>query len=122
MSDTRERAASPEELTRLFVDRANAGDADGLADLYEPGAVMAYPPGHETAGRAAIREVLAQMLAHVPDREPEPPLPTVRSGDLALTSTRSADGTGIRVQVVRRQADGSWLRVIDRPELPEDAR
>jgi ketosteroid isomerase-like protein len=122
MSDTREQAASPEELTRLFVDRANAGDADGLADLYEPGAVMAYPPGRETAGRAAIREVLAQMLAHVPHREPEPPLPTVRSGDLALTSTRSADGTGIRVQVVRRQADGSWLRVIDRPELPEDAR
>ena len=122
MSDTRQRAASPEELTRLFVDRANAGDADGLADLYEPGAVMAYPPGRETAGRAAIREVLAQMLAHVPHREPEPPLPTVSSGDLALTSTRSADGTGIRVQVVRRQADGSWLRVIDRPELPEDAR
>lgn len=122
MSDTREQAASPEELTRLFVDRANAGDADGLADLYEPGAVMAYPPGRETAGRAAIREVLAQMLAHVPHREPEPPLPTVRSGDLALTSTRSADGTGIRVQVVRRQADGSWLRVIDRPELPADAR
>ena len=46
----------------------------------------------------------------------------MRSGDLALTSTRSADGTGGRVQVARRQADGSWLRVIDRPELPEDAR
>jgi ketosteroid isomerase-like protein len=122
MSDIKERAASPQDLTRLFVERANAGDADGLADLYEEDAVMAWPPGRETAGRAAIREVLAQMLAHVPHREPEPPLPTVRSGDLALTSTRSADGTGTRVQVVRRQADGSWLRVIDRPEQPEDAR
>jgi len=46
----------------------------------------------------------------------------VRNGDLALTSTRAADGTGGRVQVVRRQGDGSWLRAIDRPELPEDAR
>ena len=50
MSDATERAASPEDLTRLFVDRANAGDADGLADLYEPDAVMAYPPGRETVG------------------------------------------------------------------------
>ena len=50
MSDTTERAASPEDLTRLFVDRANAGDADGLADLYEPDAVMAYPPGPRDRG------------------------------------------------------------------------
>ncbi len=122
MSDATKRAASPEDLTRLFVELGNAGDADGLADLYEPAAVMAYPPGRETVGRATIREVLAQMLVHVPHREPEPPLPTLRCGDLALTSTRSADGQGSRVQVARRQADGSWLRVIDRPELPEDAR
>lgn len=122
MNDTTERAATPEDLTRLFVERANAGDVDGLADLYEPGAVMAYPPGSQTVGRAAIREVFAQMLAHVSHFEPEPPLPTVRNGDLALTSTRAKDGTGGRVQLVRRQPDGSWLRVIDRPEQPEDAR
>jgi len=48
----------------------------------------------------------------------EEPLPTLRSGDLALTSTRPADNTGGRLQVSRRQPDGSWLRVIDRPELP----
>ncbi|MGA9775264.1 MAG: hypothetical protein WBU92_05020 [Candidatus Dormiibacterota bacterium] len=28
-----------------------------------------------------------------------------------------ADGIGVRVQVVRRQPDGSWLRVIDVPEM-----
>jgi hypothetical protein len=48
----------------------------------------------------------------------EIPLPTVRFQDLALTWTRSTDNTGIRVQVLRRQPDGSWLRIIDRPEVP----
>ena len=52
----------------------------------------------------------------------EEPLPTVRYGDLALTSTPSADNTGGRVQVVRREPDGTWLRVIDRPEIRPAAR
>ncbi|MFO7253035.1 MAG: DUF4440 domain-containing protein, partial [Actinomycetes bacterium] len=45
-------------------------------------------------------------------------LPTLRYGDLALTSTRPADGTGGRVQVVRRRPDGAWERIIDCPEPP----
>jgi len=49
----------------------------------------------------------------------ETPLPTVRFEDLALSSTRSADNTGVRVQVLRRQPHGSWLRIIDRPEVPQ---
>lgn len=114
---TRERATEPEDLTRLFVERANAGDAEGLAELYEPDAVLAYPPGSQTVGRDAIRAVLERMLAQAPRFEPEPALPTVRNGDLAVTSTRPADNTGGRIQVVRRQPDGSWLRVIDRPEI-----
>ena len=52
---TNEDARTPEDLTRLFVERANAGDAGGIADLYEPEAVMAYPPGGVTVGRDAIR-------------------------------------------------------------------
>ena len=47
----------------------------------------------------------------------EPPLPTLISGDLALTSTPPRDGAGARAQVVRRQPDGSWLRVLDQPEF-----
>ena len=45
-------------------------------------------------------------------------LPTVRFEDRALTSTRSADNTSVRVQVLRRQRDGSWLRIMARPEVP----
>jgi uncharacterized protein (TIGR02246 family) len=117
----RQSARTPDDLTRLFVQRANAGDADGLAELYATDAVLAYPPGAITIGREAIRAVCAQMLEHAPRPFPsEDSLPTVRYGDLALTSTRPADGTGGRVQVAQRQADGTWLRVIDRPELPPE--
>lgn len=112
-----ERAMKPEDLTRLFVERANAGDAAGLAALYEPDAVMAYPPGEQTVGREAIRRLFEKMLANAPRFEPEPPLPTLVSGDVALTSTPPKDGAGARAQVVRRQPDGSWLRLLDQPEF-----
>ncbi|MGV9746763.1 YybH family protein [Rhodococcus zopfii] len=117
MSTKREKAMTPEDITRLFVERSNAGDADGVAALYEEDAVLAYPPGSVTVGRAAIRDLWAAVLASAPRFEPEPPLPTLVSDDLALTSTPPRDGAGARAQVVRRQADGSWLRVLDQPEF-----
>jgi ketosteroid isomerase-like protein len=113
----REKALKPEDLTRLFVERANAKDAEGLALLYEEDAVMAYPPGGQTVGRAAIEKLWAELLPKMPEFKPEQPLPTLISGDLALTSTPPRDGAGARAQVVRRQADGSWLRVLDQPEF-----
>ena len=120
MSNHRDRAQKPEDLTRLFVERANSGDAEGLADLYEPDAVLAFPPGGVTVGREAIRKVFERMLANARRFELEEVLLTLRKDDLALTSTRRRDGNGIRVQVVRRHSDGGWLRVLDWPELPVD--
>ncbi|MES9543201.1 nuclear transport factor 2 family protein [Actinomadura sp. NPDC000600] len=112
-----EKAMRPEDITRLFVERSNAGDAAGVAALYEEDAVLAYPPGSQTVGRDAIREMWEKVLAARPRFEPEEPLPTLVSGDLALTSTPPRDGAGARTQVVRRQPDGSWLRVLDQPEF-----
>jgi ketosteroid isomerase-like protein len=108
-----EQATTPEDLTRLFVERANTGDADGLAALYEPDAILAYPPGKITCGRDAIRAVYQQMpkgLTFLPEQP---------RGDIALTATHRRDGAGIRVQVARRQPNGSWLRMIDQPEPPQ---
>ncbi len=114
---TREKAGTPEDITRLFVERANAGDAVGLAELYEPDAVMAFPPGEQTVGRDAIQAVMQAMIEHGPSEFPhEELLPTLRTGDIALTATKPEDGTGGRAQVVRRQPDGTWLRILDRPE------
>src|ERR1700677_869425 len=112
-----DKALKPEDLTRLFVERANDGDAAGIAALYEENAVMAYPPGSQTTGRDAIRALWGKVLANAPHFEPEAPLPTLISGDIALTATAPKDGAGARAQVVRRQPDGTWLRLLDQPEF-----
>jgi ketosteroid isomerase-like protein len=113
------KAMEPEEVTRLVAGRLNAGDAAGVAALYEPQAVLAYPADRPVTGRRAIQSIYQQMADAGVKFAIETPLPTVRFENLALTSTRSADNTGIRVQVLRRQPDGSWLRIIDRPEIPQ---
>jgi ketosteroid isomerase-like protein len=112
-----EKAARPEDLTRLFVERANAKDAAGLAALYEQDAVMAYPPGATTQGRGAIEALWEKALPNMPRFTPEDPLPALVSGNIALTATAAKDGAGARAQVARRQPDGSWLRVLDLPEI-----
>ena len=107
-----ERAVQPEDLDRLFLERANAGDVDGVVDLYEPDAVLAFPPGRQAAGRAAIREVYADLLASRPRFTGEI-RPAIRNGDIAITSTvRPGNAT---VEIARRQPDGTWLWLIDQP-------
>jgi ketosteroid isomerase-like protein len=117
-----QKALRPEDLTRLFVERANAKDAKGLAALYEENAMMAYPPGSQTVGRDAIQALWEQALPRMPRFEPEDPLPALVSGDIALTATVAKDGTGARAQVARRQPDGSWLRLLDQPEITPATR
>ena len=121
MSDN-ERALKPEDLTRLFVERCNAGDAEGVAELYEEQAVMAYPPGSQTVGRDAISGLWEKVLANAPHFEQESPLPTLISCDVALTSTPPKDGAGARAQVASRQPDGTWLRLLDQPEFVPSTR
>jgi hypothetical protein len=69
--------------------------------------------------RSAFRAVYQRMVDAGMQFGTETPLPTIRFEDLALTSTRSADDVGVRVQVLRRQPDGSWQRIIDRPEVAQ---
>ncbi len=112
-----DRPASPEDLSRLVVERLNAADVDGLVALYEAGAVLALPDGKVATGSEEIRRAYERLLAGRPVFRPGTPRPTLRSGELALTSTLLADGT-VTVEVARRQAGGTWLWVIDQPALP----
>jgi ketosteroid isomerase-like protein len=111
-----ERAASPEDLSRLIVPRLNAGDIDGLVALYEADAVLALPGGHVATGSGEIRQAYERLLADRPAFTPGKPRPTLRVADLALTSTVLADGT-VTVEVARRQDDGTWLWAIDQPSV-----
>jgi uncharacterized protein (TIGR02246 family) len=108
----RRKATAPEDLARIWVELANAADADGLAELYEPDAVMAFPMGVHHVGRQAIRDAFTEMLKHYTYFEEEVALPTLVTGDIALTSTHAKDASSGRYQVARRQPDGTWLRIL----------
>ena len=78
---------------------------------------MAYPPGDVTVGRDAIRALWEAVLAKAPRFEQESPLPTFIRGDINAHVHPPKDGAGARAQVARRQPDGTWLRLLDQPEL-----
>ncbi len=92
-----EQAKAPEEVTRLVSERLNAGDAAGVAALYEPGAVLAYPADQPTTGREAIQALYQRMVDAGVKFGFETPLPTVRFEDLALTRG-SAGAVGARLR------------------------
>jgi ketosteroid isomerase-like protein len=116
MDDDRERATQPEELSRFIVERLNAGDVDGLVALYERDAVLASPDGHVAMGAEEIRKAYERLVAGGPTFAPGTQRPTLRCGDLALTSSRLTNGV-VTVEVARRQPDGTWLWVLDRPDV-----
>jgi len=118
-------ARTPEDVDRLFEERVNAGDVDGILALYEPGATLVMPEGDLT-GTAAFRESTQQMVA-AQLRLQLKVTKVVRVGeDLAVLyndwsgSMKGPDGqptalTGKAIEVVRRQADGTWRFVVDDP-------
>jgi ketosteroid isomerase-like protein len=114
-SDAR-RATRPEELSRLIAERLNAGDVEGLVALYEPDAVLALPDGQLATGAEQIRKAYQRLVADKPIFAPGTQRPTLRCADLALTSSRLANGV-ITAEVARRQSDGTWLWVLDKPDV-----
>ena len=108
-------ALEPEELARFFIERANAHDIEGLVALYEYDAVLATRDG-QVVGHEAIRRVYAELLAAHSSFTAGEAAPTLRHGDLALTSSRLVNGK-ITAEVARQQADGSWLWVLDQPVI-----
>lgn len=110
----RQRAANPNDLGRFFVERANAGDVEGVVALYEPGAVLAFPEGTVATGHEEIREVYRDLLSSRPVLAPGRQRPPLVAGSLALTSTELTTGA-VTVEIAHRQPDGHWLWAVDQP-------
>jgi len=110
----RQGAVEPEDLGRLFLERADVGEVDGVVALYELEAVLASPPGETAAGPTAIRTVYEQLLAGGPQFSGDVRA-ALRHRDLALTSTRFKGGA--TAEIARREADGTWLRIADQPNV-----
>lgn len=119
-------ASSPERLMLMFAERAADGDAEGLLALYEPDAEFEPQIGVVLRGRDQIGDALTALAAMKPriayDGQPD----VVVVDDIAMVSNTWAmsallpDGSthrdgGLSADVLRRQADGSWLVLIDQP-------
>lgn len=114
-SQTAPIAHAPEDLARLFNERANAGDVDGLVALYEPNAVLAAGKVVAT-GHDEIRQFYADLLARKSEFPAAETLPAIRNGDLAMTFARLPNGT-ISAETARRQGDGGWRWLIDQLKI-----
>ncbi len=109
----REPARDPQDLERLLVTRQRAGDIEGMVALFEADAVVDCGGGRLIRGSEAIRAFYVELEETGRKFEFCEQSPALVSGDLALTSTHSADGS-VTGEVARRQADGTWLWVIDK--------
>ena len=126
VSEPRQRstvATSPEQIHREFEAAFNAGDLDALLELYEPDAALIPQPGVVVHGLDQIGPALQQFL----DIGGTISLDTkvvVTVGDLAyLTNRWTLTGTtpdgdpidmgAVTAETARRQADGTWLYVLD---------
>lgn len=105
----------PDSLSSALVAALNAGDIDTLVALYEDGAVLELPDGSRAHGRDEIRSFYTALLANRPHFEPGVVMPALIVDDLALTTTQI--GESATAEVARRQADGTWRWIIDRPDV-----
>src|SRR5438477_5599019 len=112
--------------TRGF--KRHSAEETWKGSLYQPDATL-VAPGRTLTGHAAIREAYRDHLALRPRITVET-VAVYENGDTALLHGRwikngtGPDGSELRMQgrnteVLRRQADGSWLFYIDNPFTPE---
>ena len=118
-------AQTPADTDRLLGEAISQGDIEAALALYEDTASLVAQPGQVVSGKTAVREGLGGFLALKPALAVEVE-ETVQAGDIALLRSRwtlrgtGPDGqplemTGAGIEVVRRQADGTWRFVIDNP-------
>lgn len=119
-------ARTPEDVDRLFAEAFNAGNVEAVVALYEPTSVLIPESGEMARGTAEIRAAITDFAAMKP-KMTMGVKQVVRSGDdLAVLyndwhmTAKGPDGqalerSGRAIEIVRRQADGTWLFALDDP-------
>lgn len=117
-------ARTPEDVDRLFAEGLNASNVEAVVALYEPTGVLIPEPGKMARGTAEIRTAITDFAAMKP-KLTMGVKQVVRSGDdLAVVyndwhmTAKGPDGqavelSGRAIEIVRRQADGTWLFALD---------
>lgn len=105
----------PDDLSRRLIDAVNSADLAAVIDLYEEDAVLELPDGSQARGHAAISIFWEGFLESRPHLTLGRQMPSLCQGDLALTTTQVGDDA--TVEVARRQPDGSWRWILDRPSV-----
>ena len=123
-------AYSPAEIHTLFRNAFNLGDVEALVALYEPNAILVVD-AKIVSGREEIRKAFENILlrrgrmtletrAVVESRQG---LAVLHGGWVVEPATGNGAELvtrGLSTEVVRRQADGTWLFVIDNPHTPQE--
>ena len=107
-------AMTPAQIHRVFENAFNAGDMDGLLDLYEPDGVLIPQPGQVARGTQQVREALGGFLG-LGGRITLDTKEIVEVGGLAYLCNRwSLTGTGPDGNPVRLSAflDRDYLLLI----------
>lgn len=111
----------PADMNETFAAIRNSGDVGALLALYEEDArLLVDSSGAGFSGKAAIAEEL-ERLVRMPGTMRSQNTFCVEHGDLALLRADFAivdeEGTilysGFTAEIVRKQADGTWLYVVD---------
>lgn len=120
---------TPEDVDFALVDAYNRGDLDAAVDLHEDNVVtwaLPHEGGHVQRGRDQIRKGFANGLFLIKGKMQLRVRHMTQNDDLALlrsswsVSGTLPDGSPVElahagIEVVRRQADGSWKFAIDHP-------
>lgn len=115
----------PETTVREFFKTFNGGDTEAIMAFYEPKAAFVPQPGQLAEGTSALQAAINRFLSMKPTLNLGK-YQVIVSGDIALSIAKwvlkgtGPDGKSIQMEgtgtdVLRRQADGRWLFVIDNP-------
>lgn len=120
-------ATTPLEVDQLFAKAMAAGDLEAIVGLYEPMAVVPGEPGQPAAvGPDQIREAMRPFIDLKPTDVVLAATVVAEFDGVAILyddwrgTGHAPDGSvvplaGKAVEVVRRQADGSWKFIFDDP-------